>query len=156
MILNEWNRARRQSTDLSLIMIDIDHFKAFNDTYGHKCGDEILAAVGQAISNLIRPDDKAIRFGGDEFLLILPGANAALAANIAKRLCAAVADVQIQVESGQQLSVSISAGSATHSADSPYDSIEALCNAADFELYRVKRSREEGCPRETTENRMAS
>ena len=145
---------------ISVLFCDVNRFKKFNDTYGHKCGDEILAAVGQAIGSLIRPDDKAIRFGGDEFLLILPGADAELATNIAKRLCTAVADVQIEAESGQQLSVSISAGCATHSADSPYDSIEALCNAADFELYRVKRSREEDQPIEkstaATENRIAS
>ena len=70
----ELSRSKRQGTPLGVIMLDLDHFKEYNDTYGHNAGDELLCALGQLIQDQIRREDIACRFGGEEFLLIMPGA----------------------------------------------------------------------------------
>jgi diguanylate cyclase (GGDEF)-like protein len=95
-LLGEWDRARRHQQPLSLIFVDIDHFKPFNDTHGHVEGDRVLAAVGQALAGVLRrPADLAARYGGEEFVLLLPNTVATGAAEVATQVRAAVAALAI-------------------------------------------------------------
>ena len=87
----EWRRARRARSVFSLLFVDVDRFKAFNDTYGHQAGDDALAAVARSIGdNIRRPADTAARYGGEEFVVILPDTPATGATEIAERIRAAI------------------------------------------------------------------
>jgi diguanylate cyclase (GGDEF)-like protein len=130
-----------QGKCLSAIFCDIDHFKRFNDKYGHKCGDEVLSAVGRVIQEEIRLSDFAVRFGGDEFVLVLPDADQNLASRIAARIVKAVSQARIRSDSDSSIFITISAGCATHDSERPYESLSALCEAADLELRKMKRDR---------------
>jgi diguanylate cyclase (GGDEF)-like protein len=84
---NEWARARREGTTLSLLMIDVDHFKKFNDRYGHPAGDACLRSVANVLAAQVRrPADLAARYGGEEFVLLLPDADAAGCQQVGKRI----------------------------------------------------------------------
>ena len=130
-----------QGKCLSAVFCDIDHFKNFNDRYGHKCGDEVLSAVGKVIKEEIRLSDFAVRYGGDEFVLILPDADQERASKVATRIVDAVAKARIRSESGSSIFITISAGCATHDSKSLFESLSALCEAADRELRKMKRDR---------------
>lgn len=82
----EVERAQRHQTPLSLVMLDVDHFKSYNDAFGHPAGDEVLRQVGQLIQNQTRKIDLAARYGGEEFAIILPGTGQSGAMVLAKRL----------------------------------------------------------------------
>lgn len=87
VLAQEWSRHRRTQAPLSLVMIDVDHFKAFNDTYGHVAGDECLQRIAEVIRDSIRrPPDLAARYGGEEFACILPETTAAGARSVAERI----------------------------------------------------------------------
>jgi diguanylate cyclase (GGDEF)-like protein len=116
---------------LSLMMLDIDHFKAFNDDFGHTVGDEVLRRVAQSVQGSLRKNDILARFGGEEFAVILPGVAADAAFTMAERVCAAVRETQ-----GHGRTVTISAGVAT--LDAGYASAELLIEAADKALYEAK------------------
>jgi diguanylate cyclase (GGDEF)-like protein len=79
-------QVREAGDDLALIMIDVDYFKSLNDTLGHRAGDEVIRFVGELLRQCVREEDLAIRYGGDEFLLVLPGLNAAMATKVADRI----------------------------------------------------------------------
>src|SRR5688500_5138778 len=110
-LTDEWHRAIRFKTEISLILIDIDHFKRFNDTYGHQAGDECLQRVAEAFAETIkRPTDLVARFGGEEFALILGGTDAAGALIIAEQAVENVNDLKIPhsgSETSQFLTVSV-------------------------------------------------
>src|SRR5262249_52379441 len=90
-LLQEWNRSRRIRQTLSLLMIDVDCFKALNDRYGHQTGDECLRTIASEIaSHLKRPDDLVARYGGEEFAVILPGANRQGALSVAEDIRRAI------------------------------------------------------------------
>jgi diguanylate cyclase (GGDEF)-like protein/PAS domain S-box-containing protein len=92
----EWKRAARNGSPLSLILLDVDHFKIYNDTYGHLTGDDCLRAIaGAACICVRRPDDVVARFGGEELAVLLPGTPADGAEEVAQRLCAGVMDLAI-------------------------------------------------------------
>jgi diguanylate cyclase (GGDEF)-like protein len=136
---DEWHRAIRFKTEISLILIDIDHFKRYNDTYGHQAGDECLQRVAEAFAETIkRPTDLVARFGGEEFALILGGTDAAGALTIAEHAVANVNDLRVShsdSETSQFLTVSV--GIATMFAK--FDNAEAdLIKAADEALYNAK------------------
>ncbi|MBV8850519.1 MAG: diguanylate cyclase [Methylobacteriaceae bacterium] len=141
----EWRRALRESgTSLSLALIDIDHFKKFNDEYGHPAGDDCLRLVASAISvTLQRPGDIAARFGGEEFALLLPDTDTKGAKIIAERVRDAVMAIAIpHAGNSPQQVVTISLGIATMrssglSKEQPDAKI--LVNAADSALYEAKR-----------------
>jgi diguanylate cyclase (GGDEF)-like protein/PAS domain S-box-containing protein len=141
----EWRRAMREGgTSLSLILIDIDHFKKFNDEYGHPAGDECLRHVVGTISDAVqRPADFAARFGGEEFALLLPDTDANGAKIIAERVRAAVMALAISHVGNPPLEiVTISLGIATMrwsgtGSDRPDAAI--LVIAADSALYEAKR-----------------
>jgi diguanylate cyclase (GGDEF)-like protein len=124
----------------SMLMMDLDSFKAFNDAYGHPAGDTLLAAVAKAIVSAIRQNDSAYRYGGDEFALLLIGASSDHAEEVAARVRAAVRQgVRASPVGSMGLDVSASIGAAHWPADGPGNA--ALVEAADAALYRAKRLR---------------
>jgi len=134
----EWHRCAREMTALSLVIADIDHFKAFNDLYGHPEGDQCLISVGNALKKvLFRPGDIVARYGGEEFALILPGTDEG-ARIVAERCRLAIEGLQIEHKGaeGRQV-VTISLGVATIKPSSN-GSEAALIAAADKALYRAK------------------
>jgi len=136
----EWRRAVRYLLPISLLMIDIDHFKRYNDTYGHLRGDEVLKLVADTMTGeILRAGDLAARYGGDEFAVILPATNLAGAAKQAERIRAAVERIQLShAASDTPDQVSVSIGAVTMTA-SPKREPERLIAAADAALYRAKR-----------------
>jgi diguanylate cyclase (GGDEF)-like protein len=124
----------------SLLMMDLDSFKAFNDAYGHPAGDTLLEAVAKAIVSAIRQNDNAYRYGGDEFALLLMGASSDHTAEVAARVRAAVREgVRASPVGGMGLDVSASIGAAHWPTDGRGNT--ALVEAADAALYRAKRLR---------------
>lgn len=155
----EWRRARRSGDPISLLMIDIDHFKAFNDLYGHPAGDACLRSVAQALTTAgTRPADLVARYGGEEFVLLLPLTQRAGAEHVAHMLLNAVRRLGIAHRgstTAQQLMVSVGVGCYDeHSAswtpaasdsrfgDQLHETADAagLLQAADAALYAAKRS----------------
>jgi diguanylate cyclase (GGDEF)-like protein len=133
----EWRRCTRAAEPLTVMMIDIDDFKRFNDTFGHLVGDEALCAVARAVSgSLQRAGDVLARFGGEEFALVLPGISHDGAAVVAQRLLEAVRAVTVRQAAGWQLSVSV--GSATWTAGHPAAKALELLGQADEALYAAK------------------
>jgi len=132
------DRTMRTGKALSLLMIDVDHFKIVNDTYGHAIGDEVLIAVGERLSRHLRSFDTVARWGGEEFVVVMPEAEPRVAHAVAERLRARIADEPIPVkhEVGQ-LSVTISIGIAI-SGDG-LDNPDDLLRAADGAMYEAKR-----------------
>jgi diguanylate cyclase (GGDEF)-like protein len=138
-LLAEQRRGFRDQPPLSLLMIDIDCFKPYNDTYGHQKGDECLRAVARAIAGTLwRAGDFAARYGGEEFAVILPDTPMAGAAMIAERLRAAVENLAIaHVGSTVSDRITLSVGGVVASA--PYLPPQQLLSGADAALYRAKR-----------------
>jgi len=121
---------------LSVLMIDVDHFKRFNDTYGHLAGDIVLSALGQVLLEQLRPTDLTVRYGGEEFVVILPSADLSGALIAAERLRKAVSTTPIVSHQGATLpSVTISIGIAQLSGD---EDAASVLGRADVALYRAK------------------
>ncbi|MCP4701597.1 MAG: diguanylate cyclase [Gammaproteobacteria bacterium] len=132
----EVTRARRHDTPIGIIMIDIDYFKYFNDTYGHETGDVVLRELGKYLKKSIRGEDIACRYGGEEFILIMPGASLENTGRQAEKFCSGVKEA-IQVEhKGKILSISVSLGIASY-PDQGSD-IQDVLKAADLALYQAK------------------
>ena len=125
--------AHRNDMNLSLMMIDIDHFKKINDTYGHLCGDQILSKVGHIVNDTIRTSDLAFRYGGEEIAILLPSADREGAHRMAERLRENIKAMGYCDESG--LTVTVSIGIATLI---PGDASEDLFTRADKALYEAK------------------
>ncbi len=122
---------------LSLLALDVDHFKAVNDTYGHGAGDRVLQQLATRMKAYVRDADLACRSGGEEFVIVMPEAEEQIADGVAERLRAAVAGVPFIIDDkGQTLYVTISAGLAQ--LRHPQDSMEDLLHRADAALYRAK------------------
>lgn len=140
LVLNsEWQRARRQGALFSLVLIDIDYFKLYNDTYGHQAGDDCLRQVAGVLSAALkRPGDLIGRYGGEEFLVLLPETDERGARYIAEALRASVNALGIVHESSKiGKHVTVSVGAATVKA-SPVEKLTDLIDAADQALYRAK------------------
>lgn len=138
-LADEWHRAVRFKTPISLVMIDIDHFKSFNDTYGHQAGDECLQKVAEAFADTIkRPTDLVARFGGEEFAVVLGGTDADGALTIAKQAVENVNSLMIpHSHSTTSDFVTVSVGIATMPAT--LETSEAdLIKTADRALYQAK------------------
>lgn len=135
----ELNRCKRRRLPLSLVIVDIDHFKLFNDNYGHVKGDEVLRKVGKTlIACCKRPGDIAARYGGEEFAMILPDTNSAGAENVAQQLKVALEKLAIEHKHSTNSDIlTVSQGVATL-AD--YDEPIDLVDCADNALYQAKRS----------------
>ncbi|HET6690554.1 MAG TPA: GGDEF domain-containing protein [Miltoncostaeaceae bacterium] len=134
----ECRRAERYGLPLSLILLDLDRFKAFNDRHGHDAGNRLLAAVGEAILASSRASDIVARFGGEEFALIVPGP-AEEAMEAAERIRVAVAGVQVLVAGGETAGTTISAGVADF-GNGEGDRGDRMLDQADKALYHSKAS----------------
>lgn len=138
-LTDEWRRAIRFKIPVSLVLLDIDHFKLFNDTYGHHAGDECLRQVAAALGSTIhRPTDLLTRFGGEEFAIVLGGTDATGARNIAEQAVANVNSLRIPHRSSPTSSqLTVSVGVATLTVEVGMQETE-LIKAADAALYKAK------------------
>lgn len=132
----EVDRARRFNDQFSLIFIDLDHFKDVNDHHGHLLGSRLLAEVGLRLRLHIRTVDSAYRYGGDEFVVLLPGTRKLEATHVATRLWSALRSTEYLVNEGLNLRISASFGVATFPEDG--QSIHEVIGAADETMYLVK------------------
>ena len=137
-IKSEWKRMKRDKNQLTLLMMDVDYFKKFNDHYGHQAGDDCLKQIATAIEGeLFRPADITARYGGEEFAVLLPGTDTVGAIEVAKRVIKAVRKLAIphdQSEVADHVTMSIGLASSTETIDD----IKELIEAADQTLYRAK------------------
>ena len=134
----ETARAERYGTELALAMIDLDDFKEVNDRHGHPIGDQLLVQVGQILVTTLRATDIPLRYGGDEFAIILPETSKTEAWVVAEKIRAALGELRLVVGDGTTIGTSGSIGIASYGAAA--DSAYALLAAADAALYRAKRS----------------
>ncbi|MDO8690466.1 MAG: sensor domain-containing diguanylate cyclase [Dehalococcoidia bacterium] len=132
----ELDRAVRVEETLSVIIFDLDRFKAFNDTYGHVRGDEVLKAVGLILRSSVRPYDVPCRYGGEEFTVIAPGSDAEGAREIAERVRYRIASEDFSQAGGQKIRITASFGISNYPADA--GSPRSLVGAADMALYASK------------------
>jgi diguanylate cyclase (GGDEF)-like protein len=136
-LAQEFNRLERFSDPISLLIIDIDHFKKVNDTYGHPVGDSVLKGIAEKIKKTIRNIDVPARYGGEEFAVILPGTDENGAMNMAERLRKAMGSTKFASEKGA-FSVTVSTGVSTFTKE--IKNKEELVETADKALYHAKRN----------------
>ena len=136
MILrNEIERAKRYQSPLSLVMMDIDHFKKVNDKFGHLAGDEVLQSVSEITKKLLRQIDKMFRFGGEEFMIILPETNQEGALKVANRIRSTIADTTIKTQKGD-VRITTSIGVSEYGEE--YPTKNEFIESADKILYDAK------------------
>ncbi len=131
-------RARRYRHPLSVFMIDIDHFKRINDTYGHSAGDAVLIAFADNLGSTTRSIDILARYGGEEFVVLLPESNLETALQLAERIREQISAMPVSIHDGEQLHVTISIGVASLSEHA--DTFDALLDDADKAMYAAKAS----------------
>jgi diguanylate cyclase (GGDEF)-like protein len=137
MLEKELARARRSNQELSLAILDIDHFKHVNDTWGHPVGDRVLVAVARSMLQSVRAYDSVARIGGEEFTLLLPGASLADAIRVVERARADIHANAHVIADSQTITITCSAG-LTSLQGIPVDTVEGLIAAADRALYQAK------------------
>lgn len=132
----EWQRCLRKSTEISVLMLDIDHFKQVNDRFGHDIGDNCLQAMAKLLRELLRPTDIVARYGGEEFCIILPETNSADAMHVAERILVAIASAPLRTEKGD-IFITVSIGV---SSTKPNNNIllQTLFTQSDAALYAAK------------------
>jgi len=128
----------RKGTPISVGFVDLDHFKHVNDTYGHQVGDQILKTVAVLLQSQVRRSDIVGRYGGEEFLVLLPETPSAGAKEVFERLMEAFRSTRHDIAGGQSIVVTASIGVATHSQEWPFQNVRALVQAADQALYKAK------------------
>lgn len=133
----EVDRVARSGESALVLVIDIDHFKAVNDTYGHPAGDLVIKAVADAIAQTVRPMDTVARVGGEEFAIILPSCPATFGATVAERIRERVAALEVPITPGQKLHITISLGGA-FAPQWVRSSSLLWMERADRQLYRAK------------------
>ena len=139
-LAEEFARAERYETPLSVVAADLDGFKQLNDTYGHGVGDRVLSQLARRLRALARATDLVARLGGDEFAFVLPHTGLADARAFAERLLVRFDVVPLRLPGGEVIAVRLSCGVATLPDSGPVDSPEALLEAADRALYEAKRA----------------
>jgi diguanylate cyclase len=124
---------------LSILMIDIDHFKKFNDSFGHQVGDQVLRLVAKVLQDSVREGDLAARYGGEELMAMLPGATVDICANVAERIRRRISEARLtRRATGEEISsVTVSIGVAQFRLA---ESAEAMIERCDRALYEAKRS----------------
>jgi diguanylate cyclase (GGDEF)-like protein len=141
-LLEEIARSRRQEMPVSVLYIDIDHFKQVNDSVGHQGGDEVLREVASRIKAELRISDALARFGGEEFVVLLVDADRDSAGMVAERIRSGVAGTTVELAGGQVVAVTVSIGVATFAgrrSEQPMEAVaQQLLAAADAALYRAK------------------
>lgn len=138
VLLDKMEESAFTEKPLSVIMCDIDHFKNFNDTYGHSCGDEVLKSVARHIQNQTRSVDVAARYGGEEFCMLLPDTDAATAEIIAERIRKGIEIMAIEYE-GQKMSITLSLGVAQYDPNRDLTG-KSVIDRADKAMYLSKQS----------------
>jgi diguanylate cyclase (GGDEF)-like protein len=128
----------REGKPLSLVLLDIDHFKHVNDTYGHIAGDQVIARLGELLRRRFRVEDLRARWGGEEFLLVFPGQTAEFAVEAAERLLLSFGSLEFSAEGHPPFNVSFTAGVAEYPGDG--SSISSLLRRADERLYEGKKA----------------
>jgi diguanylate cyclase (GGDEF)-like protein/PAS domain S-box-containing protein len=135
-LARELSGCKRSTLALSVIMIDVDHFKKYNDTHGHDAGDFVLTQLAELINSKLRSSDVACRYGGEEFILVMPGASKKIAMQRAEELRSAFENQKLVYQSRDLNSVTASLGVATFSTDGV--TAESLIKGADEAMYRAK------------------
>jgi diguanylate cyclase (GGDEF)-like protein len=138
-LTRELARAERLKAEVSLLVMDLDDFKAINDNYGHHIGDRALREVAAVLGAAIRPYDMCVRYAGDEFIVVVSGCGREEAESRRRELKKAVDLIVFEPRAGERLSLSISAGAAVYPHDG--DSYESLLAKADSRMYRDKSAR---------------
>ncbi len=133
----EMDRVARSGESAMLLLIDIDHFKRINDSFGHAAGDQVICAVGQALQDSVRPMDTVARIGGEEFAGVLPNCGPAFGATVAERVRQAIERRAIPVGPDQQVQVTVSIGAA-FAPQWVRSSRQLWLERADQQLYRAK------------------
>lgn len=144
-VMQEFARWRRYEKPMVLMMIDVDHFKNVNDTYGHKAGDKALVLIADQLRNHLRESDFLARFGGEEFVVLMPETDLESAVVAAEKLRAAVEQCQFHYQNAQ-VKITVSAGLAQLRKD---DSTESVFKRADEAMYRAKQAGRNQCLTET-------
>jgi diguanylate cyclase (GGDEF)-like protein len=148
----EYAKSRRHDKKLSLIMLDLDHFKLLNDNYGHQGGDKVLIGVSALISSLLRVEDVFGRYGGEEFAIILPETDLSGAIELAQRICNSIAEKALTYKD-QIIKVTVSLGVAQLSTEDV--NYEELITEADNALYQAKaQGRNQVCSAAYSKNRV--
>jgi len=133
---SQFNRAQARKRPLSIMLIDIDRFKTINDRWGHDCGDQVLQELALRLRRNLRGIDLICRYGGEEFVIVMPDTELSAARKVAERIRGEIADRAFSLRGGKMLQVTASVGI---SAKNPYeDSPEALLKRADMALYKAK------------------
>lgn len=132
----ESSRQQRDGGSFGIVLLDVDHFKSVNDTYGHLSGDAVLQEVVRRVSSTVRSYDTVGRYGGEEFLIVAPSSGAEGVLRLSERIRLAVEEKSISTDAGE-ISVTVSLGLAVSSETSPLDT-KMLLTAADEALYRAK------------------
>jgi len=135
-LLEEESRIKRTESTFSIALLDLDHFKNINDTYGHPAGDEVLKKIAGLLDETIRPYDQSFRYGGEEFLVLLPEAGITDAVEAMERVRERV-ESEVIAENGAEIRITVSIGVAEFSPD---QDIKGLIKAADENLYKAKES----------------
>jgi len=133
----ELSRAARRKQILAVFMLDLDHFKKFNDTHGHAAGDTVLKAIAEIFRSSIRAEDIACRYGGEEFTIMLPDVTPTIALERAESIRLAVRNLQVNLEREVYGEFTVSIGVALYPNDG--DTADLLLRRADAALYRAKR-----------------
>jgi two-component system, cell cycle response regulator len=132
----ERSRQEREGGSFGIVLMDLDHFKYVNDQYGHLCGDSVLQEATRRVTQCVRPYDTVGRYGGEEFLIVVPSSDAMGTLGLAERIRKAIEAKSISTEAGQ-ISLTASLGVAVSSEAAPFES-QALLQIADDALYRAK------------------
>ena len=132
----EMQRATQGCYSVGVVILDLDHFKRFNDTFGHDAGDALLCALGEVLKSRIRNKDSACRFGGEEFVLILPEASLADATCLAKDLRVSIGNLKVKHRSQPLGPITVSIGVAVFPAHGA--TADTVLRAADSALYQAK------------------
>ena len=142
-LTEEFGRSIRSSDPLGVLMLDLDHFKAVNDTYGHVVGDRVLQTVVFAVRQVLREGDVLMRYGGEEFVIVLPGAGRDDLVQMAERVRRAVSEAEI-IEAGQRIPVTVSIGG-SGLPDKNITKAQDLILVADAAMYSCKESGRDRC-----------
>ncbi len=138
LLNDEIHRFRRHGHSVSLMILDIDHFKLINDQYGHQIGDQAIRTVADIVTNECRTGDVISRYGGEELAIILPETGAESAHSLAERICLAIAEFPVKVS--PQVAIPITASLGTATVPDNAQSARDLVTAADLAMYEAKRS----------------
>ncbi len=143
-LVREWRRAVRENTSLTLLMLDVDHFKSFNDRYGHQAGDACLRAIATAVTlGARRPSDAAFRYGGEEMAVLLPSTDAVGAALIAEQIRVTIENLRLSPmgdeERGSPMTTSVGAATMRPQTHGVHSLPTLLLTAADQALYEAKK-----------------